>query len=113
MSCISEGSIEVGFQKYQKLKQHFASSNNGQQILCGRCFAVEEPLDMKREKDYTDLIVIPNQDQKHLGFYIEHLFADLAAEVLRTFETYASTPTGLLDTVIQGGNPNSLPSMPF
>ncbi|KAL0487676.1 hypothetical protein AKO1_008720 [Acrasis kona] len=105
MSCISEGSVEVGFQKYNALKKNFASSNSNQQPICGKCIAVE-PLDAQLDVNIKGVVIIPNQDIEHQHSYIERQFNDLVGEILKSFETYANNPNMLLDSV-QSGNPNS------
>lgn len=84
MCCTSEGNKRDGYHKYKQFVSQFPTA------AVSRCFAVEPILDELLEDELRDnLIVIPNQHDK-LGFYMETLVNDIAAELLKVFEARAS-----------------------
>ncbi|KAF0979689.1 hypothetical protein FDP41_001357 [Naegleria fowleri] len=86
MSCLSEESVATGFTKYKKQKLQVYGKN-----IVGRCFAVEQDPETTAPED-EELVVIPNQDESHVGFHIDYLFSDLARQVLIRFEKIVSNP---------------------
>lgn len=91
MSCSQEGNVMVGYEKYLTLLKQFSD------IGVSRCFAVE-PLDTQPDLVVKDMVMIPNQDDQRLEFYIDTLMNDIALELLKTFEARAADPK----SVIQG-----------
>ncbi|EFC50017.1 hypothetical protein NAEGRDRAFT_77990 [Naegleria gruberi] len=87
MSCLSEESVASGFTKYKKQKLQLYGKN-----IVGRCFAVEQDPETMAPED-EELVVIPNQDENHVGCHIDYLFSDLARQILIRFEKIVSNPS--------------------
>jgi hypothetical protein len=92
MSCLSEANVSDGYQKFLALKKQFGHTDQ----TPGRCFAVEPPADQTAADQPDDLIMIPDDEQERLEFYISSLFTMLAGELLRTFEINVAHPSQLL-----------------